>query len=147
MFTKNDEERRWVNGSIGIVRDISDDCVRVEMLGETGGRVHDVVPVTWQAYTYTYDAPAGTIVGEVTGEYTQFPLMLAWACTIHKSQGKTLESVLVDLGSGAFASGQAYVALSRCWGMDGIRLARPLRSTDVRCDHVVKRFYRGITGL
>jgi ATP-dependent DNA helicase PIF1 len=73
--------------------------------------------------------------------------MLAWACTIHKSQGKTLESVLVDLGSGAFASGQAYVALSRCRGMDGIRLARPLRTTDVRCDHVVKRFYRGITDL
>jgi hypothetical protein len=147
MFTKNDEERRWVNGSIGIVRDISDDCVRVEMLGETGGRVHDVVPVTWQTYTYTYDPLLSTIVGEVTGEYTQFPLMLAWACTIHKSQGKTLESVLVDLGSGAFASGQAYVALSRCRGMDGIRLARPLRASDIRCDHVVKRFYRGITGL
>lgn len=145
MFTKNDEERRWVNGSIGIVRDISDDCVRVEMLSGRAGRVHDVVPVTWQAYTYTYDSLAGVIVGEVTGEYTQFPLMLAWACTIHKSQGKTLESVLVDLGSGAFASGQAYVALSRCRGMDGIRLARPLRTTDIRCDHVVKRFYRGIT--
>jgi len=141
MFTKNDEERRWVNGSIGTVRDICDDCVRVEIWGDTGGRVHDVMPVTWQAYAYSYDALQGTIVGEVTGEYTQFPLMLAWACTIHKSQGKTLESVLVDLGGGAFASGQAYVALSRCRDIDGIRLARPLRPTDIRCDEVVKRFY------
>ncbi len=67
--------------------------------------------------------------------------MLAWAVTIHKSQGKTLDRVLVDFGSGAFAGGQAYVALSRVRSLDGIRLARPLRAADVRCDPMIRRFY------
>lgn len=73
--------------------------------------------------------------------------MLAWAVTIHKSQGKTLDNVLVDLGSGAFASGQVYVALSRCRSIEGIRLARLIRKTDVKCDPMIKRFYLALAEM
>ncbi len=73
--------------------------------------------------------------------------MLAWAVTIHKSQGKTLERVLVDFGSGAFAAGQAYVALSRCRSLDGLRLARPLRPSDVRCDARIRWFHESLKRL
>ncbi len=86
-------------------------------------------------------------MAQVVGTYTQYPLMLAWAVTIHKSQGKTLDNVLVDLGTGAFASGQVYVALSRCRSIDGIRLARAIRPSDIICDPVIKRFYLALTGL
>jgi len=80
-------------------------------------------------------------VAEPVGKYTQYPLMLAWAVTIHKSQGKTMDNVLVDLGTGAFASGRTYVALSRCRSFEGMRLAGAMRPTDIICDPVVKRFY------
>jgi ATP-dependent DNA helicase PIF1 len=84
---------------------------------------------------------------EVIGEYTQYPLMLAWAVTIHKSQGKTLQNVLVDLGNGAFDSGQLYVALSRCQTMDGIQLVRPIMPSDVKCDPIIRHFYSAINEL
>ena len=77
--------------------------------------------MTWETYKYAYDAEQDRIVARKVGQYTQYPLMLAWAVTIHKSQGKTLGNVLVDLGHGAFASGQVNVALSRCRSIDGIR--------------------------
>ena len=73
--------------------------------------------------------------------------MLAWAVTIHKSQGKTLDSVLIDLGSGAFDFGQAYVALSRCRSIEGIQLARPIRKSDMKCDPIVKRFYLALAEM
>lgn len=150
MFTRNDEQRRWVNGSMGIVREVAQGGVLVEVVGQSGhsdGQVYDVTPVTWETYRYTYDAEADRIVAEPVGAYTQYPLMLAWAVTIHKSQGKTMDSVLVDLGSGAFASGQTYVALSRCRTLEGMRLARPIRPSDIICDPVVKRFYLALSGL
>jgi hypothetical protein len=97
--------------------------------------------VTWETFKYSYDAERDQIVAQKVGAYTQYPLMLAWAVTIHKSQGKTLENALIDLGSGAFASGQVYVALSRCRSIEGISLERPIRNTDVQCDPMIKRFY------
>ena len=103
--------------------------------------IYDVLPVTWETYRYVYDSAQDQIVARTIGEYTQYPLMLAWAVTIHKGQGKTLNNVLVDLGHGAFASGQVYVALSRCRSIADIRLARPIRKTDVKCDPMIKRFY------
>ena len=84
---------------------------------------------------------AGKIKPAVIGSYEQIPLMLAWAVTIHKSQGKTLDKVRIDLSSGAFASGQVYVALSRCRSIQGISLQRPIELKDVRCDPEIKRFY------
>lgn len=147
MFTKNDEQRRWVNGSIGIVRGIDQGGIRVELVSDSCGLVCDVLPAVWETFKYSYDPEEGRILARKVGQYTQYPLMLAWAVTIHKSQGKTLDNVLVDLGSGAFASGQAYVALSRCRPAAGIHLARPIRKTDVKCDPMIKRFYLALADM
>jgi hypothetical protein len=141
MFTKNDDHRRWVNGTLGIIRHIDQKSIGVELVTDHKGSNCDVQQVTWETYKYVYSPEKDQILAKKVGEYTQYPLMLAWAVTIHKSQGKTLENVLVDLGHGAFASGQVYVALSRCRSIEDIRLARPLRSTDVKCDPLIKRFY------
>jgi ATP-dependent exoDNAse (exonuclease V) alpha subunit len=140
MFTKNDEERRWVNGTLGRVVRLQDSSVTVELLGEDKGIIHEVLPVEWESYVYEYDAVKEKIVPKVSGKYVQIPLMLAWAVTIHKSQGKTLEKVRVDLGSGAFASGQVYVALSRCRSLEDIRLTRPIKTSEVKCDPIILRF-------
>lgn len=140
MFTKNDEQRRWVNGTMGIVREIGKEAVRVEV----DGRTHGVERTSWETYEYTFDTKQGRIVSEPRGKYTQYPLMLAWAVTIHKSQGKTLDHVRIDLGHGAFASGQVYVALSRCRSIEGITLAQPLRQSDIRCDPTIRRFYASV---
>jgi energy-coupling factor transporter ATP-binding protein EcfA2 len=137
MFTKNDEQRRWVNGTMGTVREIDKEGIHVEVRGKT----HVVERTFWETYDYAFDRDESRIVASPRGTYTQYPLMLAWAVTIHKSQGKTLDNVHIDLGNGAFATGQVYVALSRCRSMDGIRLARPLRPTDIRCDPMIRRFY------
>ncbi len=139
MFTKNDEDGRWVNGSLGTVTWISGSRVEVEMAD--GGR-REVERVSWQSYRYRLDRAKERIVAEEVGRYTQFPLMLAWAVTIHKSQGKTLGRALVDLGAGAFAPGQVYVALSRCRSLDDLRLARPLRAADIKYDPRVRGFYQ-----
>ncbi len=143
MFTKNDEGRRWINGTSGVVVDLSDQSIRVR-IGGPSGPVFDVEPVTWESHEYAFDKDEGRITARKLGDYTQFPLMLAWAVTIHKSQGKTLDRVLVDLGHGAFSPGQVYVALSRCRSLEGIRLARPLRPSDVKCDHTIRRFYEAL---
>jgi ATP-dependent DNA helicase PIF1 len=138
MFTRNDESGRWVNGTLGVVTFLGGTRVEVEL---TDGTVHDVERVTWQTFEYRLDRDADRIVADEVGSYKQLPLMLAWAVTIHKSQGKTLGNVLVDFGTGAFAPGQAYVALSRCRSLEGLRLARPLRTSDVKCDMRIRRFY------
>jgi ATP-dependent exoDNAse (exonuclease V) alpha subunit len=144
MFTKNDDNHRWVNGTLGYVTDLREGKIRVRADGERIGTVYDVPRVTWETYKYEYDAKLDQIVAVKVGQYTQYPLMLAWAVTIHKSQGQTLDNVYIDLGSGAFASGQTYVALSRCRSIDGIGLARPIRPADIKCDPVIQRFYNAL---
>jgi hypothetical protein len=147
MFTKNDENRRWVNGTLGIIRNIDPKSIGVELMTDHKGQNYDVQRVTWATYKYAYDPAKDQIVADKVGEYTQYPLMLAWAVTIHKSQGKTLANVTVDLGSGAFASGQVYVAFSRCRSIEDISLQRPLRKTDIKCDPLIKRFYTAMTEM
>jgi len=138
MFTKNDPERRWVNGSMGIVTRLTKTTIHVELENGSG---YDVEPEKWENIRYEYDRKEDRIVQEVIGSYQQFPLMPAWAVTIHKAQGLTLSRVHVDFGSGAFAEGQAYVALSRCRRMSDLSLARPLRTYDVKASSEVANFY------
>lgn len=138
MFTRNDSEKRWVNGTIGIVEQMRGDSIGVRL---ADGVIHDVEIVEWQNLRYAWDESEKRIVEEVLGTFAQYPLMPAWAVTIHKAQGLTLARVSVDFGGGAFAEGQVYVALSRCQTLEGLSLARPVRPHEVRCSAAARTFY------
>lgn len=135
MFLRNDSDQRWVNGTVGTVTKIAS-TVFVEVDGE----VHEVEPAIWEKYKYSYSAATKQLSRDIVAEFQQFPLRLAWAVTIHKSQGKTYDRAIVDLGQRAFAPGQTYVALSRITELDGLYLTRPLRPSDVIVDENVRRF-------
>src|SRR5690606_27786023 len=137
MFLRNDAggEGRWVNGTIGEVVRISDN-VTVEIDGER----HEVAPATWERYKYSYSPATKQLTRDVVPEFTQFPLRLAWALTLHTSQGNSYDSAIVDLGQRSFAPGQPYVALSRLTALDGLYLSRPLRPSDIIVDDNVRRF-------
>jgi ATP-dependent DNA helicase PIF1 len=141
MFTKNDINRRWVNGTIGIVEYFNEDSIVVGIPSREGNLIYTVEKATWECLKFFYDYNENKIKTETIGSYTQFPLTLAWAVTIHKSQGLTLDNVIIDLGAGAFASGQAYVAFSRCRSIDNIRLKRPLFEKDILINPTIRNFY------
>src|SRR5262249_10734960 len=128
MLLRNDPERRWVNGSIARVARLAQERVFIEI----DGAVHQVEQVSWESRRYAYDKAQEKILETVAGTFRQFPLRLAWALTIHKSQGLTLDNVYIDLGRGAFAHGQTYVALSRCRALAGRAVARPFRAECIR---------------
>lgn len=144
MFLRNDtgSDGRWVNGTIGEVVKIGEN-VTVEVDGDR----HEVTPATWERYRYSYSAATKTLSKDVVAEFTQFPLRLAWAVTIHKSQGKSYDRAIVDLGPRSFAPGQTYVALSRITALDGLHLTRPLRPGDVIVDENVRRFMSRATAV
>jgi ATP-dependent DNA helicase PIF1 len=149
MFTANDRNipRRYMNGTLGKVIQFESDSITVELdvphSGSSKTRHLVEVPIfAWESYQYEFDEQENQIKPVVNGKFEQFPLMLAWAVTIHKSQGKTLERVRVDLSGGTFAPGQVYVALSRCTTLEGIELEQPIRSSDIRTDARIKDFYQ-----
>ncbi|RAV17009.1 AAA family ATPase [Mycolicibacterium sp. GF69] len=141
MMLNNDQGDRWVNGSIGRVIGVGYDRygVVVEIDFADGGCA-EVTPFTWEATRPVVDG--GTLRREVIGTFTQLPFKLAWAITIHKSQGQTLERVVVDLTGGMFSTGQLYVALSRCTSLAGLVLKRPVLPKDLKTDRRIARFLR-----
>ncbi|MBM4402627.1 MAG: hypothetical protein FJ044_05275 [Candidatus Cloacimonetes bacterium] len=147
MLVNNDKEGQWINGTIGKIVKIKkdayeetfSDAVLVELEGD---EVVEVAPFTWEMYRFFYNQKTKKLDSEVVGAFTQYPLILAWAITIHKSQGKTFEKVILDIGQGSFAHGQTYVALSRCTSLSGLILKKPLQKKDILMDGRVVKFLR-----
>ncbi len=145
MFICNDSERRWVNGTIGKVIDINniansetaqEECV--VSVEKTDGKIVEVTKHTWEISRYIFEH--GEFKRDIMGTYTQIPMKLAWAITIHKSQGKTFDKVIIDLGRGTFVHGQTYVALSRCTSLNGIILKKKFFRSSIIMDQRVKSF-------
>ena len=142
MLLNNDSLGRWVNGSIGQITaivsgDEEEDSLVVQL---TTGETVEVAPYTWEIFRYSFNKEENRIETEMVGSFTQYPVRLAWAVTIHKSQGKTFDRVVIDMGRGAFASGQVYVALSRCTTLDGIVLKTPIQKRHIFMDRRVMEF-------
>jgi len=137
MMLYNDPDGNFINGSCGFVKKINDNSIVVEL---DNGYVGEIGYFMWELYESKYDEKTRSIEKTPTGSFKQIPVRLAWAITIHKSQGKTFNKVIIDLGNYVFSEGQTYVALSRCTSLKGIRLVRPVRMNDVRVDREVVRF-------
>lgn len=139
MLLNNDSSGRWINGTIGKIVKIDEgneeDIILVEL---ENGKIVELEPHTWEIFNFSLEN--NQITSEVVGTFTQYPLRLAFAITIHKSQGKTFEKVIIDIGRGTFAHGQMYVALSRCTSMDGLVLRQQIKSAHIRLDYAVVKF-------
>ncbi|MEM6964795.1 MAG: DEAD/DEAH box helicase [Bacteroidota bacterium] len=141
MFVKNDPNQKFVNGTIGIVTKLEPEAIAVAVEDELGGqKIIEVEQLDWEILKYQINEK-NEIETDVVGSFSQYPLRLAWAVTIHKSQGKTFDKVIIDMGKGAFESGQTYVALSRCRTLQGIVLKREITPRDVMTDDRIVEFY------
>lgn len=138
MMLKNDSKKHWVNGSLGTIESVTDTEINVNI----DGQVHTVVQETWNKIRYYFSAQKRQIEEEIVSSFTQFPIRLAWAITVHKSQGQTYDSVVIDMGRGAFAHGQTYVALSRCKSLETLYLKRPLTYEDIIIDPAIINFMK-----
>jgi ATP-dependent exoDNAse (exonuclease V) alpha subunit len=142
MLLKNDPARKYVNGTVGTVATIEEESITVRLNGSEKVEVVEVSQHEWEVLKYTTDPKTKLIKTEVTGTFIQFPIRLAWAITIHKSQGKTFDKVMLDLQGGAFEHGQTYVALSRCRSLDGLVLKYPVKYRDILIDDRITDFYQ-----
>lgn len=143
MLLNNDAAGRWVNGSIGKIIDIKyddyeeNDAIIVKL---TSGETVDATPYKWEIFHFYYDKRSHSIEAETVGSFTQYPMKLAWAITIHKSQGKTFERVILDIDRGTFAHGQMYVAISRCTSLDGLVLKKKIEKKHILMDWRIVKF-------
>ncbi len=147
MMLSNDGAGAWVNGSMGVIVDIEEsdsgmdpDALVVRL---SDGKKVLVTPHTWEVRQYVYRSGQEHLEQEELGSFRQYPVRLAWAVTIHKSQGKTFDEVVIDIGKGSFAHGQTYVALSRCTSFEGLSLVKPLQKRHVIMDFRVVKFLTG----
>jgi ATP-dependent DNA helicase PIF1 len=147
MFVVNDPDKRFVNGTIGTIVDISEyeyddepNSLEVDVRINEREELITVTAHTWEMREARYDEKEKVMTSEVVGAFEQLPIRLAWACTIHKAQGKTFDRMIIDAGNGMFAAGQAYVALSRCTSLEGIKLVKPLTMRDILIDDAVRHY-------
>ena len=138
LMIKNDPEKRWVNGSIGKIHSIAEKKIKVFI----EGKIYEVRKEKWERIQYKYDDSKEEISEEVVGAFKQYPIRLAWAITIHKSQGQTFDKVIIDMSRGAFAAGQLYVAMSRCKTLDGVELIRPILKKDIMVNQDIVSFQK-----
>lgn len=141
IFIKNDIERRWVNGTIGVVEGIDEDNGTLYIITEDGNE-YDVGRERWSNMRYRFNETEKKIEEEEIGSYVHFPIRLAWAITVHKSQGLTFKKVNIDFTGGVFAGGQTYVALSRCSSLEGITLKKPVKHEDIFVRQEIRNFAR-----
>ena len=138
LMIKNDPEKRWVNGSIGKIHSIAEKKIKVFI----EGKIYEVRKEKWERIQYKYDDNKEEISEEVVGAFKQYPIRLAWAITIHKSQGQTFDKVIIDMSRGPFAAGQLYVAMSRCKTLDGVELIRPILKKDIMVNQDIVSFQK-----
>jgi hypothetical protein len=141
IFIKNDKDKRWVNGTLGTITELDEEEGIITVQTEDGIDF-DVEREVWENMRYIFNEKEQKIEEQLLGTYTQFPLRLAWAITVHKSQGLTFNQVNIDFTGGAFAGGQTYVALSRCTSLEGISLVAPIRQQDIFVRGEVVQFSR-----
>lgn len=141
MMLNNDSKKRWVNGTIGVIESVrkiddTEDLVNIRL--QEDNTLICVQPFQWEVFRFFVEK--NEIKTEAVGTFSQFPFRLAWAVTIHKSQGKTFNRVVIDIGHGAFAPGQVYVGLSRCTSFEGVVLKAPIKKNHIRCDFRINKF-------
>jgi ATP-dependent DNA helicase PIF1 len=142
ILLRNDPEKKFVNGTLAVIQELTEESITVKIEKDDGQvEVIELPRMIWEVHKYTFEAGSDPIKSEVIGSFKQYPIRLAWAVTIHKSQGQTYDRVAVDLGRGAFEHGQAYVALSRCKTLGGLFLKKPLKPSDIMVDERIVEFY------